>query len=58
MCGGTSSSPIAALQKNALHAPFHHLQSVVFGLMEKDVLCATMTITVGVDLGFSWGVSF
>ena len=31
-----------------------------FGLMEKDVLCATMTmtITVGVDLGFSWGVSF
>ena len=27
---------------------------------EKDMLCATMTITltVGVDLGFSWGVSF
>ena len=29
---------------------------LVFGLMEKDVLCATMAITVGVDLGFSWGV--
>ena len=28
------------------------------GLMEKDVLCATMTITVGVDLGFSLGFSF
>ena len=42
----------------ALHAPFHHLQPVVFGLMEKDVLCTTMTITVGVNLVFSWGVSF
>jgi hypothetical protein len=29
---------------------------VVFGLLEKDVLCATMavTTTMGVDLGFSW----
>ena len=49
---------IALLDPFALHAPFHHLLPVVFGLMEKDVLCATMTITVGVDLGFSWGVSF
>ena len=49
---------IALLDPFALHAPFHHLQPVVFGLMEKGVLCATMTITVGVDLGFSWGVSF
>jgi len=31
---------------------------VVFGLMEKDVLCATMTVTVVVDFGVSWGVSF
>ena len=30
----------------------------IFGLPEKDVLCVTMTVTVGVDLGFSWGVSF
>ena len=44
----------------ALHAPFHHSRQVVFGLLEMDVLCATMTVTliVGVDLGFSWGVSF
>ena len=51
---------ITLLDPFALHAPFHHLRPVVFGLMEKDVLCATMTmtITVGVDLGFSWGVSF
>ena len=49
---------ITLLDPFALHAPFYHLQSVVFGLMEKDVLCATMTITVGVDSGFSWGVSF
>ena len=36
------------------------LQPVVFGLLEKDLLCATMavTTTMGVDLGFSWGVSF
>ena len=29
---------------------------MVFGLLEKDVLCATMavTTTMGVDLGFSW----
>ena len=49
---------IALLGPFALHAPSHHLRPVVFDLMEKDVLCATMTITVGVDLGFSWGVSF
>ena len=45
----------------ALHAPFHHLRQVVFGLLlEKDVLCATMTMTLtaGIDLVFSWGVSF
>ena len=42
----------------ALHAPFHHLQPVVFGLMEKDLLCAIMTVAVGVDLGFPWGFSF
>ena len=29
---------------------------MVFGLLEKDVLCATMavTTTMGVDLVFSW----
>ena len=27
-----------------------------FGLVEKDVLCAIMTITVGVDLGSLWGI--
>ena len=41
-----------------LHAPFLHLEPVVFGLMEKDLLRAIITITVGVDLGFSWGFSF
>ena len=52
---------ITLLDPFALHAPFHHLWSVVlFGLVEKGVLCATMTmaVTVGVDLVFSWGVSF
>ena len=51
---------LTLLDPFALHAPFHHLRPVVFGLMEKDVLCATMTITIttGVDLGFSWGVFF
>ena len=51
---------ITLVNSFALHAPFHHLRSVVFGLMEKDVLCATMTmaVTVGVDLGFYSGVSF
>ena len=51
---------ITLLDPFALHALFHHLWPVVFGLLEKDVLCATMTImiTTGVDLGFSWGVSF
>ena len=29
---------IALLDPFALHAPFHHLWPVVFGLMEKDVL--------------------
>ena len=47
---------ITLLDPFALHAPFHHLLPVVFGLMGKGVLCATMTITFGVDLGFSWGV--
>ena len=28
----------------------HHLQ-LAFGLMDKDVLCANMTITAGVDSG-------
>ena len=47
---------ITLLDPFALHAPFHHLQLVVFGLLEKDVLCATMavTTTMGVDLFFSW----
>ena len=47
---------ITLLDPFALHAPFHHLQLVVFGLLEKDVLCATMavTTTMVVDLGFSW----
>ena len=49
---------IKLLDPFALHAPFHHLQPVVFGLMEEDVLCEIMTITVGVDLGFPWGFSF
>ena len=51
---------ITLLDPFALHAPFHHLRPVVFGLLEKDVLCATITITItmGVDLGFSLGVSF
>ena len=49
---------ITLLDPFALHAPFHHLHPVVFGLMEKDVLCATMAITVGVDLVFLGGVSF
>ena len=31
---------ITLLDPFALHAPFHHLRPVVFGLMEKDVLCA------------------
>ncbi len=36
----------------ALHASFHHLRPVDFGLiMEKGVLCAIMTISAGVDLG-------
>ena len=45
---------ITLLDPFALHAPFHHLRPVVFGLLEKDVLCATMTmtITMGVDLVF------
>ena len=42
---------IALLGPFALHAPFHHLLPVVFGLMKKDVLCEIMTITAGVDLG-------
>ena len=35
---------------------FRESQEVVFGLLEKDVLCATMavTTTMVVDLGFSW----
>ena len=49
---------ITLLDPFALHAPFHHLLLVVFGLMEKDVLCAAMAITLGVELGFSLGVSF
>ena len=62
--GGTTGvsleQGLGLLDPFALHAPFHHLRPVVFGLLEKDVLCATitMTVTVGVDLGFSWGVSF
>ena len=42
----------------ALYAPFHYPRPAVFGLVEKDLLCAIMTITVGVDLGFPWGFSF
>ena len=49
---------ITLLDPFALHAPFHHLRPAVFGLMEKDVLCAIMTITVGVDLGYPWGFSY
>ena len=49
---------IMLLDPFALHAPFHHLRLAVFGLVEKDVLCAVMTITVGVDLGYPWGFSF
>ena len=30
---------IMLLDPFALHAPFHHLWPVVFGLLEKDVLC-------------------
>ena len=47
---------ITLLDPFARHTPFHHLWPVVFGLLEKDVLCATMTmtITLGVDLGFSF----
>ena len=40
-----------ATGSSALHAPFHHLWLVDFGLVEKDLLCAIMTIIAGVDLG-------
>ena len=49
---------ITLLDPFALHTPFHHSRPVVFGLMENDVLCATMTMTiaVGVDvIGFFLG---
>ena len=39
-----------------IHAPFHHLWLADFGLVEKGVLCAIMTITVGVDSGSLWGI--
>ncbi len=41
----------------ALHAPFHHLWLADFGLVEKGVLCAIMTITAGVDLLVPYEVS-
>ena len=42
---------ITLLDPFALHAPFHHLWLADFGLVEKDMLCAIMMITAGVDLG-------
>ncbi len=42
---------ITLLGPFALHVPFHHLRLADFGLVVKDVLCAIMTITAGVDLG-------
>ncbi len=36
---------IKLLDPFALHAPFHHLRLADFGLVEKDMLCAIMTIT-------------
>ena len=42
------------LDRSVLHAPFHHLRLVGFGLVEKDVPCAIMTMAVEVDCGSLW----
>ena len=42
---------IALLDPFALHAPFNHLRLAGFRLVGKDLLCAIMTITAGVDSG-------
>ena len=56
--GRAQTAITIVLGEFALHAPFHHLRPAVFGLVEKDVLRAVMTIIVGVDLGFPSGFSF
>ena len=45
---------ITLLDPFSLHAPFHHLRPAVFGLMEKDVLCATMTMTITLGVDVIW----
>ena len=45
---------IKLLDPFALHAPFHHLRLADFGLVEKDVPCAIMTIIAGVGCGSLW----
>ena len=39
------------LDPSVLHTPSHHIRLVAFGLAEKAVLCAIMTITAGVSCG-------
>ena len=46
----------ALLDPYAPHAPFRRLWLTFSGLVEKDVLCDIMTITLGVDWGSLCGI--